>query len=247
MLPSHGQYRKANANIAASNFPDHRGTATAFPLAAFGLSAFFWSTVSTLIFKDDTGRFLLLLALGTSILTMISTPIIRILPPSESYSPVSQSRSRTIESRRLHRTRSTEFRPNAEGYAEEGAHNTTAFESQPPAHARSQSLVSNPRPQPPNPDHDETSSLVSSKHGPRPSQGSLINDDDDVFSDIGLDSPHPDIRGLAMLPKVEFWQLFLTMALLSGIGLMTIKYVLFSLNFQVGRLLTIPPAILGIA
>lgn len=38
-----------------------------------------------------------------------------------------------------------------------------------------------------------------------------------------MDSPHPDIRGLAMLARVEFWQLFLTMALLSGLGLMTIK------------------------
>jgi hypothetical protein len=28
-----------------------------------------------------------------------------------------------------------------------------------------------------------------------------------------------------MLRKIEFWQLFMTMALLSGIGLMTIKYV----------------------
>lgn len=51
-------------------------------------------------------------------------------------------------------------------------------------------------------------------------------DHDDALSDIGMDSPHPDIRGLAMLAKVEFWQLFLTMALLSGLGLMTIKYVI---------------------
>jgi len=35
----------------------------------------------------------------------------------------------------------------------------------------------------------------------------------------------PDVRGLALLSKVEFWQLFLTMGLLSGIGLMTINNI----------------------
>lgn len=204
---------------AASNFPDHRGTATAFPLAAFGLSAFFWSTVSTLIFKDDTGRFLLLLALGTSILSLVSIPLLKILPPSDSYFPLSQP-SRPVESTRLHRTRS-----NAGDADEVGTHSTTAFESQPPVHARSLSSVSNTHPQAPNPDNDENSSLVSSKHAHRPSHGSIDNEDDDALSDVDIDSHSPDIRGLAMLPKVEFWQLFLTMALLSGIGLMTIKYV----------------------
>jgi hypothetical protein len=34
-----------------------------------------------------------------------------------------------------------------------------------------------------------------------------------------------DIRGLKMLPLVEFWQLFALMGILTGIGLMTIKYV----------------------
>lgn len=234
---------------AASNFPDHRGTATAFPLAAFGLSAFFWSTISTLIFKDDTGRFLLLLALGTSLLTVASTPLLRILPPSDPYFPISQPRSTRVESRRLHRTRSSETHPHAAVSDEAGTHSTTAFESQPRVHARSQSSASNPRPHPQNPDHDETSSLVSSKHGSRPSQSSLDNhddDDDDALSDAGLDSPHPDIRGLAMLPKPEFWQLFLTMALLSGIGLMTIKYFIFCPCCW-SVLLTISPAILEIA
>ena len=47
--------------------------------------------------------------------------------------------------------------------------------------------------------------------------------DDDFLDDVTMEAHHPDVRGLAMLRFVEFWQLFLTMALLSGIGLMTIK------------------------
>jgi hypothetical protein len=34
-----------------------------------------------------------------------------------------------------------------------------------------------------------------------------------------------DIRGFKMLPLIEFWQLFALMGILTGIGLMTIKYV----------------------
>lgn len=82
-------------------------------------------------------------------------------------------------------------------------------------------MASNPSPAAHN-DLDETSSLVSSKHQSRTSQDS-VGLEDEALSDFNDDAPHPDIKGLAMLPKIEFWQLFLTMALLSGIGLMTIK------------------------
>jgi hypothetical protein len=54
----------------------------------------------------------------------------------------------------------------------------------------------------------------------RPENRSCRNDADTVEQN---GSHYPDIRGLALLSKPEFWQLFLIMALLSGIGLMTIK------------------------
>lgn len=84
---------------------------------------------------------------------------------------------------------------------------------------RTQSTTSNYRSGPYNLDSDETSSLVSKPDG-RPSFDTL---DDDFLGDVAMEAHHPDIRGVAMLRHVEFWQLFLTMALLSGIGLMTIK------------------------
>ncbi|KAE8148370.1 major facilitator superfamily domain-containing protein [Aspergillus avenaceus] len=213
----------ASIKTAASNFPDHRGTATAFPLAAFGLSAFFWSNVSSLIFKDDTGQFLLLLALGTSILNLVSIPLLRLMPPAEPYIPLSRNRSPGVESNRLRRTKSNESQYVPSETHEAGTHSSTAFETQPLAHVRSQSTVSNSHH---DPDMDETSSLVS-KSASRHSRDSYgpTGEDDDALSDVGAGSPHPDIRGLAMLPRVEFWQLFLTMALLSGIGLMTINNI----------------------
>ncbi|OOQ90157.1 MFS transporter [Penicillium brasilianum] len=196
---------------AASNFPDHRGTATAFPLAAFGLSALFWSNVSTLIFKEDTGRFLLLLALGTSILSFCSIPLLRIFPV-ESYSSLPHhGPGDPGHSQRMRRA------SNVAGSSDE--HNSTAFDHERSAHARTQSTVSNHRAS--GADSDETSSLVSKPDG-RPSFDTL---DDDFLGDVAMEAHHTDIRGLVMLRHVEFWQLFLTMALLSGIGLMTINNI----------------------
>lgn len=98
-------------------------------------------------------------------------------------------------------------------------HNSTGFENGQSAHARTQSVVSNHRQAGHHHETDETSSLVS-KSDIRPSFDTL---DEDFIDDVAVEAHHPDIRGLAMIKHVEFWQLFLTMALLSGIGLMTIK------------------------
>ncbi|KAH8427471.1 putative MFS transporter [Aspergillus melleus] len=220
----------ASIKTAASNFPTHRGTATAFPLAAFGLSAFFWSTISAIIFKDDTGRFLLLLAIGTCILNLISIPMMQIVPPYEPYSSVPRGRSPGVESRRLLKTKSSDLRSNRDDSDLAGTQSSDAFDAPPSSqHERSPSAASNYHaPSGHKSDLDETSSLVS-KANSRTSRESHhdhdADDDDDALSDVVPDSPHPDIRGLAMLPRVEFWQLFLTMALLSGIGLMTINNI----------------------
>jgi MFS family permease len=220
----------ASIKTAASNFPDHRGTATAFPLAAFGLSAFFWSTVSTIAFKDDTGRFLLLLALGTFCLNIISIPFLRIMPPSGPYAPLSSSESRA-ESRPLRQTKSSEFSSHTGESDEAGTQSSSTLEPQHSVRGRSQSIVSNSHYPVHNSDVGETSSLVSKSRSSQESvneghpRHNTDEDHDDALSDIGMDSPHPDVRGLAMLAKVEFWQLFLTMALLSGLGLMTINNI----------------------
>lgn len=213
-------------DTAASNFPDHRGTATAFPLAAFGLSALFWSTVSAIAFKDDTGKFLLLLTLGTLFLNLIAIPFLRILPPSGSYHRLPNQRESTVESRQLRAARSTDPRSYQEDPDEAGTQSFGVFESQTGAHSRSTSHASNSHHSLANdPDADETSSLVS-KPASRLSRDTLDGcNTDEILSNVPIDLPHPDVRGLAMLPKIEFWQLFLTMALLSGIGLMTIKLV----------------------
>lgn len=73
------------------NWPMNRGTATAFPLSAFGLSAFFFSAVSHLALPGDTAGFLLFLSIGTCIMIASSTFFIRILPQTSSYAAVPTS------------------------------------------------------------------------------------------------------------------------------------------------------------
>ena len=75
-----------------------------------------------------------------------------------------------------------------------------------------------------NQDIDETSSLISKSSSSGP--GDIPFRDDDAKSTSGHTNQNPhrvDIRGIALLSKVEFWQLFLLLGLLTGIGLMTIK------------------------
>lgn len=77
----------AAVKTSALNWPSHRGTATAFPLAAFGLSAFFFSAFAQFLLKGSTGDFLLLLAAGTFGMTSLSFFFLRVLPHS-TYSTV---------------------------------------------------------------------------------------------------------------------------------------------------------------
>jgi hypothetical protein len=61
----------------------------------------------------------------------------------------------------------------------------------------------------------ETSSLLSAP-------GDIVNDDD-AASKKSSHSHCVDITGLALLSKPDFWQLWVLMGLLTGVGLMTIK------------------------
>ncbi|KAL4879091.1 major facilitator superfamily domain-containing protein [Aspergillus karnatakaensis] len=217
----------ASIKTAATNFPEHRGTATAFPLAAFGLSAFFWSTTSAIFFHSNTGKFLLLLAIGTSLINLLAFPFMRLMAPAPKVPYFSVSPRRSFESRQLRRPRSTDLRSDYGDHDEAGMHTSTTIFSQSAVHSRNHSTASQSQPHA-DVNFDELSSLVS-KTPSRTSEEHFheraAEEDDDGLSDVALNSHQPDIRGLAMLRKVEFWQLFLTMALLSGIGLMTINNI----------------------
>ena len=70
---------------------------------------------------------------------------------------------------------------------------------------------------------EETSSLLSKSSGSAP--GDVLYPDEEAKK-AAHDSHRLDIRGLSMLRHVKFWQLWLLLGLLTGIGLMTIKRAL---------------------
>lgn len=148
---------------------------------------------------------------------LVSSFFVRILPLPGSYSSLP---SHEPNARGLHRTKSTESELLYDASVEAGTQ-SSAFESSSPSHARSHSHSSVGAAQAA--ETGETSSLVykTISHPEEELEG------EELTSRPEFDIPHPDVRGLALLPQIEFWQLFLIMGLLSGIGLMTIKYVPF--------------------
>lgn len=211
-------------SIAALNWPNHRGSATAFPLAAFGLSAFFYATLSSLAFEDETGRFLLLLAVGTFAMCFVGFFFLWVIPHPHSYHALPESDRRHSQSTQLTRSMSGDRKRHSIRFAEERGTQPIAVDENISSYgglakdSGSACEASDVHERA----ADETSSLISdsssaSTPGDVPSQ----NHEDEAAANSS--SHHPDIRGFAMIPRAEFWQLFLLMGLLAGVGLMTIK------------------------
>ncbi|KAF2194310.1 MFS general substrate transporter [Zopfia rhizophila CBS 207.26] len=180
---------------ATLNWPQHRGTATAFPLAAFGLSAFFYTLISGIAFPGNTSHLLLLLSFGTSLLVLVSVPFLHVVDHHISYAVLPTSERTRRDSNLLHRTKSNRSKYNS-------------------------SSIPQPEPDNDNDDDggsDETSSLMS---GP----GDVVPQDD-ARSHSTHDSHCLDVTGLSLLYRIEFWQLWVLMGLLTGVGLMTINNI----------------------
>ncbi|UZJ55249.1 hypothetical protein CBS101457_004569 [Exobasidium rhododendri] len=62
---------------------ERRGLCTALVLSGFGLSAFFYSSLSHTLFPGKTGSYLLLLALGSSLSFLVGFFLVRIVPQEE--------------------------------------------------------------------------------------------------------------------------------------------------------------------
>ncbi|EME46973.1 hypothetical protein DOTSEDRAFT_69081, partial [Dothistroma septosporum NZE10] len=192
----------AAIKASASNWPSHRGTATAFPLSAFGLSAFFYTTLAAYLFPGDTSGYLKLLAYGTTAMTLFGMIFLRIVPTSGDNSGAygvvpddegSAKRNDSISSTRLHRT------------STKSTHKRSASRNR--AHSEAAS---------------EVSSLVSSDSEDAPGDfPSPTSSPKNPFHTLH----RPDLTGWDLLRSPKFWQLFILLALLCGVGLMTINNI----------------------
>ncbi|RMX87769.1 hypothetical protein D0869_02119 [Hortaea werneckii] len=146
----------AALKVSASNWPNHRGTATAFPLSAFGLSAFFYTAMSGYFFPNDTSGLLLLLAVGTVGMIFIGMFFLQIIRPNSPYEALPTDERPPLARKDSNRMRRT-----------------------------------------------STHSRHSSKDG----------------------NGEGDITGFRLLKTPKFWQLFVMLGLLCGVGLMTINNI----------------------
>ncbi|KAF4591524.1 MFS transporter [Ophiocordyceps camponoti-floridani] len=202
----------AAVKTSALNWPHHRGTATAFPIAAFGLGAFFFSFLGSFFFPGDPSAFLKLLSWGTFCCTLIGFFFLR-TSPQAAYRPLACSdlpppTPDTVSSGSTNRARTGACKPFGLWPAESS---TSSGEIIDTTH-RAQSYLEpggGTLPDEDQGDVDETSSLST----PTTSR---------LDSDRGYQI---DIRGCKLLRTLSFWLLFSIMALLAGVGLMTINNI----------------------
>lgn len=202
---------------SALNWPEHRGTATAFPLSAFGLGAFFFTSISSIAFPDNTSTFLLVLSIGCLSMCYTSVAFLRVVPHIQAYTSVPTDEERR-SSNPLRQTKSKEDKPSARrhdqvlGTQPYGPHTSTTSLRQSDGSREGVGTLEVSSVEP-----DETSSLISSNPGDVPYE---VNGAKAITHH---DSHHLDIRGLALLKRTEFYQLWFLLGIMTGIGLMTIK------------------------
>ncbi|TKA70857.1 hypothetical protein B0A55_04981 [Friedmanniomyces simplex] len=185
----------AAIKVSATNWPQHRGTATAFPLSAFGLSAFFYTTVSAFVFPDDTAGYLLLLACGTTVMVFISMFFLQMVKATSPYEAVP-----TDERPDLGRSNSNKLRRTSDHSRHSGRGSTSEIGTA-----------------------DETSSLVGSDDTSSP--GDVPERKHHPDHSHHHHHPKPEITGFQLLRTPKFWQLFILLGLLCGVGLMTINNI----------------------
>ena len=166
-------------------------------MSAFGLSALFFSAIALLL-RHGTDTFLLLLASGTVLLPILAFPFLNIVK-TQNYQSISQK-----EDRQLHQRR-----PSDAGEEPPSRKHDTPHEG-------ADTTIDQRN-------NNEHSSLLSSSSSS--SSGEDLGTSKHAESDRNHEAPHLDIRGFALLPHPEFWQLFCMMGVMTGIGLMTINNI----------------------
>lgn len=198
----------AAIKASANNWPTHRGTATAFPLSAFGLSAFFYTGIASVAFPGDTSGYLKLLAYGTTIMTFVGMLFLQMVDTKPQHDHVTaygvvpqddehqRSKRPDQKGNRMHRTDARSSRKLHGGRP-----------------GSTKSIFNN---------NEENESLAPSSNSSGP------GDIDDDIADAKREerSLHrPEVTGWALLREQKFWQLFIMLALLCGVGLMTINNI----------------------
>ena len=165
--------------------------------------------MSHIAFADDTAGLLLFFTIATFSMVVVGGIFVRIVPQSHNYTSVSGN---------------TELDDSASigKFIERGGPEEPGMQSESAAidDPASKDHSSFKEPEDRDLGSEETSSLLSksSADPTKPSHTSPGTKEEDED-----DSRNLDVRGFALLSKVNFWQIWLSTGILTGIGLMTIK------------------------
>lgn len=211
-------------------WPRNRGTATAFPLAAFGLSALFFTSAANILTDGDPAGILLVLAIGAFLLVAVPAFFVPNLSDGTGYAPIaaagseSQYRSKRVDtSPLLENSKPPSPSPDnglksAENYQQS---NYSSIQS---------SLAPTPIPTPAPSAPASASTALPAGSGsvdprstspPRYSLGTAGSVVDDECS-ATYAYHHSDISGFDLFRHLDFYLLFTLLGVLSGIGIMTI-------------------------
>lgn len=196
-----------------------RGTATALVLSGFGLSAFFYSTLSHLLFPGNTGDYLLLLAFGSMTSMLIGLGLIKIVPPTEHLEGEREEAARRSGQdsslRYLRRRTSSDIEARATIWQEPEVEDATDDESE----------------QTPEASHTARETAVDEERRGEvevdpESQGLLSGIDESKRGVRAEIDPHQiDISGRRLFKQIDFYLIFGVMTLVSGAGLLLINNV----------------------
>ncbi|THY49919.1 putative MFS transporter [Aureobasidium pullulans] len=188
--------------VSATNWPHHRGTATAFPLSGFGLSAFVFTLIGSFAFSNDTGDYLLMLAIGTFCMVFVGSFFMKLMPPASPYQAVP-----TEDEGRPARIRKNSHDLQSASHSRDGSRSSLPGEPNGTQLISSGTQTAQP---------DETTSLVS-----RAEETPV----DESQTTQMRGSHKKDITGWALAKSPAFWNLFILLGLLCGVGLMTINNI----------------------
>ncbi|TFK64184.1 MFS general substrate transporter [Pluteus cervinus] len=218
-------------NSTAKSFPDKaRATATGLVIGGFGLSAFFFSSMARFAYPGDTSSFLLILALGTSCPMILGFFLVKAVPlPGEEHgaTPRQPPNARLPHDPRL--DSHTRLLDHVDGRGQNNDDDESDVEDMAVEYAHANDV-----------DGSAVELSLSRGTSPRPDTRQhhrhtypRIDQLNPLNGDHGNDHPHaharndglPNIYGMKLARSPDFWLLFITLSIVSGIGLMYINNV----------------------
>ena len=225
-LGNSGGFTAAMNAQAKSWGGSRRGTATALVLSGFGLSAFFYSSLSHLLFPGNTGDYLLLLAFGSMTSMLIGLGLIKIIPPIEAADgrePAHAPRGGHAASNLIRRRTSSDIGARATIWQQPEALSVEATDDEDETNDRL-------RPSSAAAEGSRTAAGLSDDeedhHIDPESQGLLSRRDESKRTGrTDIDPSQIDVSGRRLFQEIDFYLIFLVMTLVSGAGLLLINNV----------------------